>query len=317
MVCLSELASGVVDIECAAPFRQDGEVWISVHLFVDEAVDTALGRVEEMLCSAVESGDVSAFFFIHYWEGGPHLRVRCRGRPPGVLRTEAQLLGLARSHGTRSLEFSGITAAVTQPYVRELVRYGGERCIGLCEAHFMVSSVVALELARLRVAATTAAVDQFLLGRALFCLIMATRFAFSSITNGMNFLRVYHINWLTPRSDQNDRTHSRQVMERMRRAMETQYRAHASARLTAAVRACWAEPMAFAQTLERPMSLWCTLTRKLIDTAQERCISWDTIDGVRLLSGLIHMNNNRFRVGNRDESYPAFVAGSILEEVGA
>ena len=67
--------------------------WISAHIFHAGDLDALITRVAGPLVSDLNP---EGFFFLRYWEGGPHLRLRMRVSDPGA--AERELLARARAH---------------------------------------------------------------------------------------------------------------------------------------------------------------------------------------------------------------------------
>jgi thiopeptide-type bacteriocin biosynthesis protein len=143
-----------------------------VHLYVPHSLHTPL------LCDVVhpllrDEGLQDHFFFLRYWQGGPHLRLRMRCGPgagsaeaaervvAGLARAmpefgaEAQeeyALGLtlqdelARLESETSGEGRPLGSLERVPYVPEYRKYGGPQGIEIAETVFRKSSVAVLDL---------------------------------------------------------------------------------------------------------------------------------------------------------------------------
>ncbi|MEU6777713.1 lantibiotic dehydratase C-terminal domain-containing protein [Nonomuraea angiospora] len=135
--------------------------WVSVHVFSQGPLDDMISGLAGPLL-----GDDG--FFLRYWEGGPHLRIRVRSHPAEhvVERAEAYL----REHPSEAVidpeEYARLAATLaardlvpgyTQrlypndsahliPYRPEHGRYGTGRSLDALERHFHDSSVIALQL---------------------------------------------------------------------------------------------------------------------------------------------------------------------------
>jgi thiopeptide-type bacteriocin biosynthesis protein len=145
------------------------ETWLSLHCHVHWApqdLDEFLsGPLNDLLADQQAAGGLTDWFFIRYWEGGPHVRLRLRGvsQPAAVTRAVAELVDAARYepalvNEADYHEFLGGTAARSTeqwqphgtvravPYVPETQRYGGEQALPVAEDVFCRSSEVALAL---------------------------------------------------------------------------------------------------------------------------------------------------------------------------
>ncbi|MEU1662997.1 lantibiotic dehydratase C-terminal domain-containing protein [Streptomyces sparsogenes] len=152
--------------------RPSSGPWTAVHLFHQGDLDTLLlEAVVPALTGLVHEGRVLGHFFLRYWEGGPHLRVRILSAPPagaGAHDTARQLVARwntwLRDHPSpRSVDeaaylgFAGQAAAreglsgyepwralhdhaEIRPYLPEHDRYGTGASVAAVERHFMEAS---------------------------------------------------------------------------------------------------------------------------------------------------------------------------------
>ncbi|QVQ51271.1 thiopeptide-type bacteriocin biosynthesis protein [Spiractinospora alimapuensis] len=151
--------------------------WISVHVFRHDDLE---GLVSEGIAPLM--GELRAenalrdWFFLRYWEGGPHVRLRVlpedgrRGAVEELLRNRLETylrdnpsrgrmrldhyLHLAASYSRRERKSSFATelrpdnSLVCLPYSREHDRYGRNSAIEAVERHFTESSELASQLLR-------------------------------------------------------------------------------------------------------------------------------------------------------------------------
>lgn len=152
--------------------------WVSAHLYYHDALNDLLRRAVRPLVGELATGGlIDGFFFIRYWQGGRHVRLRvllrdqaetqpvkrliearigrffarCPSR--AVVRSEDYL----RTAGWLSRHEFGPDGAVVEPlqpnntlryvaYVPEEDRLGGPAGVAAFEPHFMDSAALALEL---------------------------------------------------------------------------------------------------------------------------------------------------------------------------
>lgn len=91
-------------------------------------------------------GLIKSFFFIRYWENGPHIRLRVLPQE-GILNN--QLENILSTMISRY--FSGLKDDVKfsyefHDYVREVVRYGGNETMAIAEKQFHISSKTIISL---------------------------------------------------------------------------------------------------------------------------------------------------------------------------
>lgn len=145
--------------------------WTSYHIFYFDAQ-----LQEKLLCECIgpmmrnyrEEGKIEKWFFIRYWEGGPHIRLRFIDRGEVKKEIMEALRSYLKEHPSHStltreqyykghtfdgepiaeedLPWYGDNAVVPIAYEREYERYGGENAIPYCENIFMKSSEMAVDL---------------------------------------------------------------------------------------------------------------------------------------------------------------------------
>lgn len=132
----------------------ENKVWVSSHIFYTEHNKLLIEALPEFLKYIKETFSIHQYFFIRYWELGPHIRLRILvddydqenikkeikrhfdkfiEKHPSVRKINAD-----RFNPNNSVQF--IT------YEPEVERYGGEEGIILAEDHFQVSTETILSL---------------------------------------------------------------------------------------------------------------------------------------------------------------------------
>lgn len=113
--------------------------WFAVYLFYPGELDEVLLGLIAPLTDVYLSDRrlVPSYFFIRYWEGGSHIRLR--------VKTDAEqwqvILKQLEERADKLFTGYDLTAAV---YAPEIERYGDERSIYWAERHFFQSSVFVL-----------------------------------------------------------------------------------------------------------------------------------------------------------------------------
>jgi thiopeptide-type bacteriocin biosynthesis protein len=173
--------------------------WVSAHIFYEGDLDFLLTRVTDpLLDEFARSGLAREFFFLRYWDGGKHIRLRVlpaqNARRPEVAklindRFSEYLARNPSADGDRAGEYTRVARALAEmervtsyaevpfpnnsiafvPYRREHGRYGYGGAIQAVERHFAESSRISL-----RALAMGATADQR--ATACFSLIMLTWF---------------------------------------------------------------------------------------------------------------------------------------------
>ncbi|WP_431868371.1 thiopeptide-type bacteriocin biosynthesis protein [Nocardiopsis eucommiae] len=144
--------------------------WSAVYVYLHRSradIDTfLLDHLAPEAERLVSSGRAAAWFFLRYWDGGPHLRVRFLDADPDAvaefaervralaketsaaaldLDSEAYYADLPQADPARWYADGDVTEAVYEP---ETERYGGPRALEACEDFFVVSTRIALAVLR-------------------------------------------------------------------------------------------------------------------------------------------------------------------------
>ena len=144
--------------------------WSAFHVFLadpERANDFLLEWLKPRLPTLLSEGRIAGWFFVRYWEGGPHLRLRLLDADPALCiefahalqnAVPAYLSGFSLSarqyyanhpldgepRPLESLPWYPEGSVVQLPYEPEIRRYGGPAAIAHCEQLFKRSSEIAL-----------------------------------------------------------------------------------------------------------------------------------------------------------------------------
>lgn len=144
-------------------------MWRALHIYlhrpaedVDQVITSCIAPLAARL---VTGGKATSWFFIRYWEGGPHLRLRLADADDATLAQATRTIGdflaelppaeqldpdefyVQAGHSPQARDRFGWHADGTileRPYQAEVDRYGGQEAIGLAETLFRQSSEVAV-----------------------------------------------------------------------------------------------------------------------------------------------------------------------------
>lgn len=159
--------------------ERDAAAWISAHLFHRGSLDQLItGAVAPLVEELTWSGALDGCFFLRYWEGGPHLRLRLLPTSPGhadqvrstLLEHCTQYLTdhpsppIPATHTAEAYRAMAQRWAVAErlvdhdpqlhpddtvefiPYRPEYTAYGQRPALTAVETHFTESSTIALHL---------------------------------------------------------------------------------------------------------------------------------------------------------------------------
>jgi len=158
---------------------QSNKRWASLHIFYWGDINNLVTEcLQREIRAGAEMGEIEAWFFIRYWNGGPHVRLRVltshayerklicaiqafMSASPGLPWSKAQYEANAErtvAAGAtleRRLEFSGLKQEQVEsfhahdcievrPYSFDSVRYGGLEAQYIVERHFYRASEIAM-----------------------------------------------------------------------------------------------------------------------------------------------------------------------------
>ncbi|MBZ9751416.1 thiopeptide-type bacteriocin biosynthesis protein [Deinococcus sp. HMF7604] len=298
--------------------------WVSLHAHTFAPVadlERALHHDLFPLLGALQTrGELAGWFFIRYWEGGPHIRMRLRDpSPQAAAQVEATLtrtfaalpapatpdpegyyaafvppahrMGAAEAYGWYP---HGQVRAV--PYEPETLRYGGRAGLGISEAFFETSSAFAAQILPLTPSRASR------LGLGLHLLLTTVRALDLDTPGGVSWLREFVNAWPLFSS-----TPTEQVARARERAEATYFAAPPS--LTGA-------RQTYAQRPERQLlRAWEAEVRAAQQAyrAVEGALSYPSLD---IWRSQLHMFHNRLGFSIEDECYLATLAALILSDRG-
>lgn len=298
--------------------------WTSLHAHTfstSEAMERALTTdIFPLLRDLQTRGELSGWFFIRYWEGGPHIRLRLRGASPAAAQDVHSALAssFAALTPVQAPEPDQYYAAFVSPaqqpgaaeqfgwyphgevrvspYEPETQRYGGPAGLPISEAFFETSSAFAAQL--LPLTPTRAA----RLGLGLHLLLTTVRALNLDTPGAVHWLRQFVNAWPLFSS-----TPSEHVARARERAEATYFAPPASlsgARET------------FAQRPSRHLlQSWEAEVRAAHRAYQaaESQLSYASLD---IWRSQLHMFHNRLGFSIEDECYLATLAALILSDRG-
>lgn len=177
--------------------------WTSIHVFLADSGNSERWLTEVLIPLTREwraQGIINSWFFVRYWEGGPHIRVRLRGLSVELVQSVCVALGknvssyLAAEPTSREAYYAGHSfdglpvelaalpwfddgTVVQIPYEPEFQRYGGPEAIAASEDLFAVSS----QLTASMIAATQANLDARLQRAALIMAVAITAAGYTGL----------------------------------------------------------------------------------------------------------------------------------------
>ncbi|MFE0459569.1 lantibiotic dehydratase C-terminal domain-containing protein [Kitasatospora sp. NPDC058965] len=187
--------------------------WRALHVHLPHSLQTAFLR-DEVGPVVREAGLGSRFFFLRYWQGGPHVRLRMDGAdeetvesvrkalaaavPPMTAELDAEYdyevslqSDLARLEGEAAKDVRPPGTVEPMTYTPEYDKYGGTEGVRIAEQVFCRTSVAVLELAAARAAPEPKAP----VGEAIQIMAMSLRGSGLDVGQSHEFLGRYEEFW--------------------------------------------------------------------------------------------------------------------------
>lgn len=121
--------------------------WLSFSIFHDLSFEKVLsGHIHPLILFLEKEKSVESYFFIRYWEGGSHIRLRIlcaeqfnsKVKKQIIEKTENYFLSIGIQHKKFKI--------VINEYSPEVDRYGGKKGMAISEEYFNNSSICVLRL---------------------------------------------------------------------------------------------------------------------------------------------------------------------------
>lgn len=287
--------------------------WLSAHLFYAGTPSVLLNNLVTPL---LQSTGWKAFF-VRYWEGGPHIRLRISVKEQGLQDAKA-LLALYSSHffeqhpscrddaGYKQVKLFPNDTLQYIPYEPEIDRYGNAGSISWAERQFAASSAYVLA----HIHDTSSWDDSVALLHAIR-MNMALLFALGEGEELTLYIcRRFVQAWLPRLYDPAADPVSQQQC--YTRSLQSRFDAYAGS-LTSATAWLW-ENMGMG-TAEDRLEAFITANRKIF--SQYRRLNFDQNKYADIIGSFIHMGHNRLGISNFDEAYIMFLTLKCMEHIYA
>ncbi|MGH3801334.1 MAG: thiopeptide-type bacteriocin biosynthesis protein [Pseudonocardiaceae bacterium] len=320
------LSNSAADYLRALPPR-----WVSAHLYYHDGLNDLLRRAVRPLVGELAIGGlIDGFFFVRYWQGGPHVRLRIRLRdqtdaqpverviearigrffarcPSRTLVRSADYLRSAERFAQHEFGPGKSIIEPLQPnnslrfvgYVPEADRLGGPAGVAAFEPHFVDSATLALEL----IAANPS--EQRRTGRALAMMLLAAAVVIPDLQRLTRFFRYSYRGWSARRSA-GDRARA----ARYEREWQQAYHRQRAQLRELARRLLEATRPGAGDHLDTVSARWVASVSCLFDRLTEQRLAL-----APLLFQCLHKHNNRLGITVAEETYLLFLLHRTLTEI--
>jgi len=116
--------------------------WISSYIFHDTNFEEIISELIHPLISDLKSKNlINQYFFIRYWEGGPHIRLRVTyQKEEDVKKIKEKITNNTNKFFTQEKYRESKYSLEYNDYIPEYDRYGGKQLMSVVEQHFQDSS---------------------------------------------------------------------------------------------------------------------------------------------------------------------------------
>ena len=280
--------------------------WISAHLFYhppweDLLTDSVFPFVQNLL----ENKEITEYFFIRYWEKGPHIRLRLKGNPTILKpKIEAHFQAYFQKKPSKRVHLDeswySNNTVVFIDYKPELERYGGEEFIQIAEQHFFDSSQTILTILK---RGKPWSYDNGL----QTAMILHLSFIYSvgiSKTSSIPFLKIFFDSW----SSAVYKNHPKAIIEQQFTALYEQQESIIKPFLDH----LWNDLEEEVLFEEEWLNNWIIQCKQL-RVAYESSLLSPLTKRMDVYRSLIHMTNNRLGISNHDEPFIAFLLMKALD----
>lgn len=130
-------------------------IWLSAYIYYYPPYEDILKAIRRLVRGLYAGGLAESYFFIRYWENGPHIRLRLKCSPAGKTELKKILNVYFKEYFKKHPSAAQSNTATTDKpdnsllyvkYKPETERYGGQEAIHIAEELFYYSSRTALDI---------------------------------------------------------------------------------------------------------------------------------------------------------------------------
>lgn len=329
--------------------KKIAEKWFSAQIYYNEPWEDFLREsLLPFVDTARKTGITSQYFFIRYWERGPHLRLRMKGDPTvfdSILKPhlEEHFNNYMETYPSvrhdpnypdkfpDNYKWHPNNSLLFQDYLPETGRFGGTTGLEICEEQFYYSSQTVLQVIK---------DNEFnwsyddAMGNAIQLHLTMAHAAGFSIEESIEFFDFFYKNWLERPETSNNaivdqrnaKTDDQEIMDTFEKAYQYQDKI-----LQSHLSQLWKALERDYQHLSRTLQEWHfnnqVIAKKLTHAQQanqlaERTANYrypidiqpSSLQTKRsILADFVHLTNNRLGIVNRDESFIAYIIMRSLQ----
>lgn len=291
--------------------------WISTYIFHNATLDSLLiEHIEPLINKLKREHYINNAFFIRYWEGGPHIRLRLDVTDMSTSKTLKSIITEETNTYFETKKDTEYTIEFKE-YVQELERYGGKKAIQVAEHIFIKSSQITLDLIKKNYETWDYSMA---ISNAMKMHIILIKSVFKTLDASIHFFKLLYVNWLQHSIKiREDNTVDPNEIKKVQSYFGQSYTKQKKI-IQQLITYLWDE-----SNYEDWLQDWSTfcldLNKDIEKLAAKNAIVFPesiNLEGFSsvpskdipkflLLDSYIHMNNNRLGIYLRDESFIAFL----------
>lgn len=284
-----------------------GGVWMSLHLFYEGPwLDLLKHYIKPFLMTQINVGNAKSYFYVRYYEGGPHIRVRILIEKEKYLFFEQ----VVKDYFYKVQKILSVTRYVKNEfsedsiandfcrfinYEPEYERYGGHDRMSIAEDQFFLSSAICLDIIE-----STENYSQRMWKALSLQLAIYSVFKYST-QHVLSIIDAYTNLWSSDLFQEEDGVNSgRDIIHSMDGAVSLIPKQN-----IIAISKLWDEINSSSVSIETPaiVNLWLDgmkVIKEMLDLVSDNNTSTN-YSGI--IGSYIHMTNNRLGINNYDEIY--------------
>ncbi|MFW0715529.1 thiopeptide-type bacteriocin biosynthesis protein [Pedobacter sp. N23S346] len=275
--------------------------WLGMHIFYDGDVDELLKRSIAPFVSRWKSflSPISPWFFIRYWEGGSHIRLRFQAEP---IYHEQIIEALNRDFFQFQYAEFKVEKVLTVDYLPEINRYGNEESILWAEQHFAISSACILNWLLIRNTTSQILIQAI---RLHLTLLFCTQWKLEKLITICDF---FIKGWLPKlyRPEFSIETEKQYWLNQFEQALSPKKEL-----LCLAAEAFWKELNE--DTIADELAKYKTSNLEMMN--QYKNAGFNEFKLQEIISSLMHMTNNRLGIANQEEAYLMYVVKTCINAI--
>jgi thiopeptide-type bacteriocin biosynthesis protein len=273
--------------------------WVSVYIFHEIIFEKVIIELIKPIIEDLKNKElISSYFFIRYWDNGPHIRLRLLSKNDVDRDNVISIISFMTDYFFNMENQKQFSRIEFPEYIREIDRYGGDENIENVERHFEASSRVIINLIQENYSKWEYSLA---ISYAIQMHIVFAKTIFKNDKNSMiYFFQKIYSNWFyySIKLNENEKFLEDEI-KKVKLHFENSY-LNQKVKIDSLVSVLF-----YDESSSECMNKWLSECKIFANSFTNKCDNDEQLYFV--YDSLIHMTNNRLGIHLRDESYIAFV----------